>query len=107
MSVMAIFHQLSVSLFADITLMSRESKEACVSYWSRRERLELADSGMGVEVYLLFFAEVASDYAQGESAEGCPVLIDHPVLDQIAYNHETSATLQMQGVRRFVHRAKY
>ena len=59
-----IFHQLCVSLLADVALMSRESKEANVSYKSRRQRLELADSRVGVEVYLLFFGEVASDNAQ-------------------------------------------
>ena len=35
--------------------------QPCASYWLRRECLELTDSGMGVEVYLLFFAEMASD----------------------------------------------
>ena len=51
------------------------------------------DPGMGIELHLPLFAEAAPDDAQRESAEGCPIVIDHPVLNRLTPNYKASAPL--------------
>ena len=51
------------------------------SDWSGNQFLKLADTGMRIKFHLPLFVEAASDDAQGVSAEDCPVVIYHPVLN--------------------------